>query len=74
MKNICLTIGLLLFTTVVSASEVISRQGKASSNVLGVRCDNGKHITVIYNYTTERYEVEGRFFDMYRHAVKFGCK
>ena len=74
MKNIFLTLSLLLFTTIVSASEVISRQGNASSNTLGVRCDSGKEITVTYNYTTEHYAVEGRFFDMYRHAVKFGCK
>ena len=74
MKNIGLAIALLLFTTVVSAVEVTSREGKASSNVLGVRCDSGKNIVITYNYTTEYYEVTGRFFDMFRHAAAFGCK
>ncbi|MBL4711663.1 MAG: hypothetical protein JKX75_04055 [Gammaproteobacteria bacterium] len=74
MKNIILAISLLLFTTIANSTEVTSREGKASSNVLGVQCDNGKNIVVTYNYTTEHYEVTGRYFNMFRHAVTFGCK
>lgn len=74
MRNIIVTISLLLFTTVVNSAEIISTEESASAKVFNVRCDSGKDITITYRYPNESYAVAGRYFNMYRHAVAFGCK
>jgi len=74
MKNITLTVGLLLLTSTVGAAEIMSRVEKTNSQEFNIRCDNGKQTTVTYRYPNESYAVEGRYFNMYRHAVAFACK
>jgi hypothetical protein len=74
MKYISVTIGLLLCTSVVNSAEIISTTETASAKEFTVRCDDGKNITITYRYPNESYVVAGRYFNMYRHAVAFGCK
>lgn len=74
MKNISVITGLLLFASVVNSAEIISTAESASAKVFNVRCDSGKEITITYRYPNESYAVLGRYFNMYRHAVAFGCK
>ena len=74
MRNIIVTISLLLFTTVVNSAVIISTEEYASAKVFNVRCDSGKDITITYRYPNESYAVADRYFNMYRHAVAFGCK